>query len=92
MVDWKKIQPNFFVVFPEGVLGDVPYLVAAVTRVESKEDAVKLQNISVKRFPNVSIVDLRSVMKAINTIMGKIAYAIEFMAYFTIVIGIISFV
>ena len=31
-------------------------------------------------------------MKALDTIMGKIAYAIEFMAYFTIAIGIIIFI
>ena len=38
-VDWQRVQPNFFVVFPEGVLESAPQFFAIVARAESNHAA-----------------------------------------------------
>jgi len=91
-VDWYKIQPNFFVVFPVGVLEDAPQMIVAVTRVANAKMSADLQKMAVKKFPNLSIVDLTLVLDTINGIMDKVTYAIESMAVFSIITGLIVLV
>jgi len=86
-VDWQRVQPNFFVVFPEGVLENAPQFYAVVARAESNDQAARLQRAVVERFPNVSVIDLRLVLSTLNSILAKISGAIRFVALFTIVTG-----
>ena len=41
-VDWRRVQPNFFVVFPTGVLEDAPQFHVIVMRAESNEESAML--------------------------------------------------
>ncbi|MGH7834720.1 MAG: ABC transporter permease, partial [Candidatus Binatia bacterium] len=61
-VDWQRVQPNFFVVFPEGALEAAPQFYAIVTRTDSSELSARVQRSVVERFPNVSIIDLTLVL------------------------------
>ncbi len=88
-IDWYKIQPNFFVVFPEGILEDAPQMIVVVTRVTSAALSAQLQRETVKRFANLSVIDMALVVNSIASIMDKVAYAVEFMAVFSIIIGFI---
>lgn len=87
-VDWQRIQPNFFAVFPEGVLETAPQFYAVVTRTDSSEVSAALQRAVVERFPNVSMIDLTLVLNTLDSILGRVASAIRFVAMFTILTGI----
>ena len=87
-VDWQRIQPNFFAVFPEGVLETAPQFYAVVTRTDSSEVSAGLQRAVVERFPNVSMIDLTLVLNTLDSILGRVASAIRFVAMFTILTGI----
>lgn len=87
-VDWRRVQPNFFVLFPRGPLDDAPSFHVLVTRVEGPEQSATLQRAVVERFPNVSIVDITLVLRTLDEILGKVSFAIRFMAYFTVATGI----
>jgi putative ABC transport system permease protein len=87
-VDWQRVQPNFFVVFPEGVLESAPQFYAIVTRAESARLSAVLQRAVVERFPNVSMIDLTLVLNTLDSILEKVAAAIRFIALFTIVTGL----
>jgi putative ABC transport system permease protein len=87
-VDWQRVQPNFFVVFPEGVLESAPQFYALVARAESKPLAANLQRAVVERFPNVSVIDLSLVLNTIDSILSKVSGAMRFIALFTIVTGL----
>jgi putative ABC transport system permease protein len=54
-VDWKRIRPNFLIVFPTGVLEPAPQFHVVVTRTDSKDISAALQRQTVRQFPNVSI-------------------------------------
>jgi len=86
-VDWQRVQPNFFVVFPEGVLEHAPQFYAVVARAESSRDSANLQNAVVERFPNVSAIDLTLVLNTLDAILSRVSDAIRFVALFTILTG-----
>lgn len=88
-VDWNRMQTNFLVVFPVGVLEDAPQFHVLLTRVPSVEASAKFQQAVVKQFPNISIIDLGLVLSILNNIMDKIGFVIRFMAGFSILTGLI---
>jgi len=86
-VDWQRVQPNFFVVFPEGVLEAAPQFYAVVARAEPGESAASLQRAVVERFPNVSLIDLSLILNTLNSILDRVSAAMRFIAFFTIMTG-----
>jgi len=87
--DWERLSPNFFVVFPKGVLEEAPAMFITATRGESTEALAHLQRDIVKRYPNVSAVDLTMVIGSVKEIFDQVSFVISFMASFTILTGII---
>jgi len=88
-VDWSRMQLNFSIVFPKGVLEDAPQFRVLTTNVPNEEASAALQTELVRKFPNVSIIDLRQVLSVIEGLLNKISWIINFMAFFSILTGII---
>jgi putative ABC transport system permease protein len=88
-VDWGQIQLNFSIVFPRGVLEKAPQFNVITTAVPDEEASAKLQRDLVAQFPNVSVIDLRQVYTILEDILDKISWIINFMAFFSILTGII---
>ncbi len=88
-VDWKRFQTNFFVVFPTGVLENAPTFIVLVSRVPTPAASARLQNAVVAKFPNVSALDLTSVIQTVDGILTKIALVIRIMSLFTVGTGLI---
>lgn len=88
-VDWAQMQINFTVVFPAGVLEDAPQFNVLTTTVKDESSSAALQRDLVSRFPNVSIIDLRQVFTLVEDILDKVSWVINFMAFFSILTGII---
>jgi len=86
-VNWGRLQTNFRVVFPAGVLEDAPQFHVLMTRVPSSEVSAKYQGAVVKSFPNISVIDLDLVLKLLDEILDKIGFVIRFMAGFSMVTG-----
>jgi putative ABC transport system permease protein len=88
-VDWNRIQTNFIIVFPKGVLEQAPQFHVLLTHVPSNEVSARFQQAIVQQFPNVSIIDLALVLSILDDIMEKIGFVIRFMAGFSILTGLI---
>lgn len=88
-VDFQRPEPNFFVVFPEGVLENAPQFFATTAKTESEDKAYALQQAVVSEYPNISIVDISVALATVQEFMDKIALAIQFMALFSIITGLI---
>ncbi len=88
-VDWDRFQPNFFAVFPVGALEAAPSFSVIVTRVESTERLVELQRSIVRRFPNVSTIDLSQILKTVDSLLDRVAAVVRFMALFSILTGLV---
>ncbi|MGB6153839.1 MAG: FtsX-like permease family protein [Pricia sp.] len=88
-VDWGRMQLNFSVLFPAGVLEKAPQFRVLTTRTPDESTSAALQKELVKQFPTVSILDLRQLLKVVDDILEKISWVINFMAFFSILTGII---
>jgi putative ABC transport system permease protein len=91
-VEWRRIQPNFFVVFPVGVLESAPAMHVLVMHVASSGESARMQREVVKAFPNVSAIDLTLVLQTVDAILGKISFVIRFLAMFTVLTGFLVLV
>jgi putative ABC transport system permease protein len=88
-VDWKRIQPNFFMVFPTGILEQAPGFHIVTTRVTNRVDSAAMQRRMVEKFPNVSVIDLTLVLDTIDAVLTKVSFVVRFMASFTVITGIV---
>lgn len=88
-VDWNRIQTNFILIFPTGVLEDAPQFHVMLTQVPSNELSAKYQQAVVKIFPNISMIDLGLVLSVLDEILDKLGFVIRFMAAFSIITGLI---
>lgn len=88
-VDWNRIQTNFILIFPAGVLEDAPQFHVLLTQVSSNELSAKYQQAVVRAFPNISMIDLGLVLSVLDEILDKMGFVIRFMAAFSIITGLI---
>ncbi|MHB1178362.1 MAG: ABC transporter permease [Daejeonella sp.] len=88
-VDWNRIQTNFLLLFPAGVLEEAPKFHVLLTRVPSNEVSANFQRAVVKTYPNISMIDLGLVLSVLDEILTKMGFVIRFMAGFSIVTGLI---
>jgi len=88
-VDWQRIQTNFMVVFPTGVLEQAPQFDVLVTRIDDPQTSASFQQNLVRQFPNVSAIDLTLILNTLDTIFDKIALVIRFMALFSVITGLL---
>ncbi len=88
-VDWNRVQTNFLIVFPSGVLEQAPQFHVLVTRTPDNQTAARFQQELVMQFPNVSAIDLGLILKTLDEILGKISFVIRFMALFSILTGLL---
>ncbi|WP_316812443.1 ABC transporter permease [Pedobacter heparinus] len=86
-VNWSRMQTNFRVVFPKGVLEDAPQFHVLMTRVPSGKASAAFQTAVVQHFPNVSVIDLGLILQVLDELLGKIGFVIRFMALFSMATG-----
>ncbi len=88
-VDWPKDPPNFIFVFPKEALSTAPQIWVATTKVDEQQQASKFQQALVRDFPNVSLIDLRLVLRTVNELFDKIGLVVRFLALFSIITGLV---
>ena len=88
-VDWQNPTPNFFLVFPNGILEPAPQFMVILTRTDTRETSARFQQQIVQNFPNISIIDLDMVLATADSILSKVTFVVQFMALFSVFTGII---
>ncbi|WP_118838320.1 ABC transporter permease [Salinibacter ruber] len=88
-VNWQRIGTNYFVVFPEGVLGAAPQTHVLLGRTPNDDVAAAAQRNVVQEYPNVSAIDLSLILSTFQDLFGRLAYVIRFMALFSVFTGLI---
>lgn len=88
-VDWRRMQTNFFIVFPDGSLDAAPAMHVIMTRTETEEASGNVQSAVVRALPNVSAIDLSLILSTFDAIFSRIAFVARFMALFSVLTGLI---
>jgi putative ABC transport system permease protein len=87
-VDWGRFEPNFFAVFETAALEGAPAQFVTIAAVSSDTAVARLQREAVRRFPNVSSIDLSLVRGTIVQIVDKVTLTVRFLALFSLAMGI----
>lgn len=88
-VDWNRVQTNFRLIFPMGVIDNAPQFHVLMTRVPNDAVSAQMQQAMVRQFPNVSIIDLGLILSVLDEILDKIGFVIRFMGGFSILTGFV---
>ncbi|MCC7053862.1 MAG: ABC transporter permease [Gemmatimonadaceae bacterium] len=87
-VNFARFEPNFFVVFERKALEDAPKQFAVIANVTGDSAIAALQRDVVRKYPNVSSLDISLITRTITNILDKVSSAIRFMAIFALVMGV----
>ncbi len=87
-VDWGRFEANFYAVFQTAALEHAPGQFAVIANVPSAEAVAVAQRDVVRRFPNVSSIDLTVIRKTVADIVSRVSLAIRFLGVFSLAMGI----
>ena len=88
-IQFRSMRTRFFILFPNGVLEKAPQFHVLVSKSPDNNSLADYRREVVRTFPNISVVDLGSILLTLNEILSKISYVIKFMAAFSILTGLI---
>jgi len=90
-IDWNRnsFRPNFYILFQPGVLEDAPSTFMATLSGVEDSDRIVLQNEIIKRFPNITMVDVTQAVAKFLDITDQISWAVEVMAFLAVMAGLI---
>lgn len=88
-VDWRRLEPNFFAVFPTAALEAAPQTWVMLGSAGSAAERAGVQTAAVRRFPNVMAIDLTQAIAALDEVLGRVALVIRFLAGFSVATGFI---
>jgi putative ABC transport system permease protein len=87
-VDWRNSRTGFVILFRPGTLESAPQmLVGALNGPTGEVERSRFQRALVDRFPNVSVIDVADVARAIERIINNITLAVSFVASFVLLTG-----
>ncbi|HVZ45461.1 MAG TPA: FtsX-like permease family protein [Ramlibacter sp.] len=85
-VDWSSMHANFFVMYPVARLPDVPATFMGAFRAPERRG---FDNELVRRFPNITEVDMTATINQVQSVLDKVIRAVEFLFGFTLAAGVV---
>ena len=85
-VDWASMHVNFFVMFPQAAMTDLPVTYIAAYRAPNQSG---FDNTLVRDFPNITNVDMSATIAQVQRVLDQVIRAVEFLFGFTLVAGLI---
>ena len=87
-IDWSRMRLDFVVIFAPGTLEGAPQVhVASASALPAREEA--LYKSITQRFPNISAVRVRNVLKTVTQLFERIVAATRVMAVVTLAAGLL---
>ena len=87
-VNWARFEPNFFAVFSPGAIEAAPKQYVLLSRAPGRDVVSRVQRDVVRRYPNVSSIDLSLILGTVDRILSRVTLAIRFLAVFSLVMGV----
>ena len=85
-VDWGSMRANFFVMYPVNALANVPATYMSAFKAPAMPG---FDNALVRRFPNITSVDMTSTLAQIQRVLDQVIGAVEFLFGFTLAAGLV---
>ena len=85
-VDWSSMHANFFVMMPPAMLVDQPVTYLAAYRASG--DAQRMDDALVRQFPNLTVVDVGSILTHLRHLIDQVITAVQFLFLFALAAGL----
>jgi len=86
-LEWGSLRVNFFVIINPAAMQDTPQTWITAFHVTPEQSA--LGNLLTRDFPNLTVVDIGSVLKQIQDIVDQVVAAVQFLFLFTLMAGVL---
>ncbi|MGQ3890823.1 ABC transporter permease [Legionella sp. CNM-4043-24] len=86
-VNWSNFRPNFFILFRPGMLDHLPQ--SFITSLYISEEQQAILPGLIKQFPNISLIDVASLIKKVQAVFISAGKATGLLALFALLAGII---
>lgn len=84
-LEWGSMRVNFFVILNPALMKDMPQ--TWITAFNLPDAHAAFGNQLTRDFPNLTVVDIGSVIKQIQSVINQVVAAVEFLFLFTLVSG-----
>ena len=84
---WDSMKINFFVIAPSALLADFPASFVSAFRAEAGQEAAL--NELIKRFPNLTLVDVGAAVKQAQGVIDQLINAVQFVFLFALGAGLL---
>lgn len=91
-VNWTSFNPNFFIVFPPGILDDAPKTLVAnfnFLQPEKAAENAKVQYALVRNFPDVSVIDVGQTLSRVAELIQSILKPVQYSAYVAVLMALL---
>jgi putative ABC transport system permease protein len=88
-LDWSSFHPNFFMIFPPGLLHD--NAVTYITSFHLPATQMATLNQLIETFPNITVIDVASLLQQMQDLVGKITMAMQYLFLFALGDGFLIF-
>jgi putative ABC transport system permease protein len=85
-LDWDSMRVNFFVVTPPGVLD--PFPTSYITSFHLPQDKAGFVGELVSAHPNLTVIDVASILRQFQSVMDQLALAVQFVFAFSLIAGL----
>jgi putative ABC transport system permease protein len=85
-VDWGTMRANFFALYPVSTLDGVPATFIGAFKAPAQAG---FDNALVRRFPNVTNVDMSATINQVQRVLDQVIRAVEFLFGFTLAAGLV---
>ena len=86
-VEWRSMGINFFLVAEPGALDEAPHMRLMAARL-APEVEDRFQSRSLARFPNVTVLRVRSLIERVTDVFERLALAVRALGLLTVVAGL----
>ncbi|MBL8429696.1 MAG: ABC transporter permease [Dechloromonas sp.] len=82
---WDSMRVNFFVLTPPGVIDDAP--ASYITSFHLPGERADAASDLVRRFPGLTMIDVGTILRQLQAVIGQVAGAVQFVFVFALLAG-----
>ncbi|HEY0100815.1 MAG TPA: FtsX-like permease family protein, partial [Pyrinomonadaceae bacterium] len=92
-VDWRNSRTGFLILFRPGALENAPQMLIAPINGPTDEVARgRFQRALLDKYPNVSVIDVADILRAVTRILNNVTLAVSFIGGFVLLSGVLILV
>jgi putative ABC transport system permease protein len=92
-VDWRNSRTGFLILFRPGALENAPQmLIAPINGPVNEAERGRFQRALLDRYPNVSVIDVADILRAVTRILNNVTLAVSFIGGFVLLSGVLILV